>query len=62
MGQFGKQQNRRLMFFETFPQVVGIRFGNAASLAILPWWNQGEFLFTPGKDIAVAFLQIHVFF
>ena len=61
MREFGKEQHCSLILFETFPQVVGIGLGDAASLAILPGWNGREFFFAPGEDIAVAFLQILVF-
>ena len=59
--ELGKEQDSGFMSFEAFPEVVGVRFGNAASLAVLPGGKGREFLFTPGQDIAVSFLKILVF-
>ena len=40
------------------PQVMGIRLGDPAPLAVLSGWNGRKFLLTPGQDVAVAFLQV----
>jgi len=56
--QFGKEQHGGFMAFETFPEVVSVRLGNAASPAVLPGGNGREFLFAPGEDISVSLLEV----
>ena len=61
MRQLGEQQHRRLMLFQTFPQIMGIGFGDSAAFAVVSGWNGRKFFFAPGQDIAIAFLQVLVF-
>ena len=56
----GKEQHRLLILFHPFPQVMSIRLGNPAPLAVLPGWYGRELLPAPGQDVSIAFLQILV--
>ena len=49
------------MLFQPLPKIMGIRFGDSAAFAILSGRNGREFLFAPGQDISVTFLQVLVF-
>ena len=49
------------MLLQALPEVMGVGFGDAAALAVLSWRDGREFLFAPGQDIAIAFLEVFVF-
>jgi hypothetical protein len=57
MRHLGRQQDGRLVLFQTFPQVMGIGLGDSAALTVLPRWNRRQFFFAPGQDSAITFLQ-----
>ena len=42
---------------EPLVQVVGVGFGNPATLALAAWRDRGQFLGTLGQDGAVALAQ-----